>query len=374
MFIARLSACGLTYVLLSSASCIYATNHASGRTHCISTATLQLRMLVPSFFITCLLALMGVLRGLSTDSMQSWLSQPTLSSRLNSLGMISPPDHLTLATDPSTTTSLTPDSWTPAPLINGTLTGAQPARASDLPFYRVLRGVDLPMRLSDSRHRGTRVAFVVMMCLGLSAGGASVTVLLMNKTTDVVTRTPSASDRSCLDRNIDRQAVCTLPRRSARRHPEKAKLRHNTSSCPHALWNPDISVAADKLRCDTGFTSTYLPQPTLRTTKPIPDPRSSGHTTRKVFAISVTRSDSSTGATYRHKPVTGPHLTTPTVPCPTPTSQGVIMNALPDGTSLTSNSVHGSSQGHFTPTDRSRTGIQHRSREKADEHPAWYTS
>lgn len=93
----------------------------------------------------------------------------------------SPPDHLTLAADPSTTTSLTTDSWTPAPLVNGTPTGAQPARASDLPFYSVRHGLDLPVRIADSRHRATRVLFVVIVCLGLSVGGASVTVLLISK-------------------------------------------------------------------------------------------------------------------------------------------------------------------------------------------------
>ena len=151
-------------------------------------------MLVASVFVACILALVGILHGLSSEDVRAWLSQPALSSSPKYPLIIrcatysymhcstasslttrrSPPAHLSVVSNP---VPLASDSWESDPFVNGTR-GTQ--SSTSLSFIRLLHGREPALPVNYSRHT-SRIAVLVLVCLGVSASALSSAIALITK-------------------------------------------------------------------------------------------------------------------------------------------------------------------------------------------------
>ncbi|KAI0743894.1 hypothetical protein C8Q80DRAFT_1122252 [Daedaleopsis nitida] len=235
-------------------------------------------MLVTSLLITCLVAFMSALHGLSViGPAVSWLSQPTLSPRTSAIGLNSPPVHLFL--DPAPPPS---DNWRLAPSTNGTL---DLMRTYSATLIRLARGTEHTIPVIHPRH-SVRITVLVLACIGFCAGIVSFAGFLIIKPSR---KTNSARPRLLPDHTYSQPPRTSLPRRSPRRHGKKAKLDHSLL-CPQFLpsrepvGNPAITFHPPS----PGFSASHPERPNLRTAIPISNagwPRAgSAH---RVFGVDI---------------------------------------------------------------------------------------
>ncbi|KAI0745380.1 hypothetical protein C8Q76DRAFT_703409 [Earliella scabrosa] len=237
-------------------------------------------MLVASVFVACILALVGILHGLSSEDVRAWLSQPALSSSPKYPLIISPAAHLSVVSNP---VPLASDSWESDPFVNGTRGTQSPTRLS---FIRLLHGREPALPVNDSRHT-SRIAVLVLVCLGVSASALSSAIALITKPSIVPPR--PASDRLALDHN-DTEAVSVGPRRSPRCNEKNRKLDYSTL-CPRVAVSrgcPEHGGPCSSLStCTSPCVPACLPQATLPTTAPVYDDSTSNRSKRRVFGMDV---------------------------------------------------------------------------------------